>query len=292
MPRAIEARPGSTFLAGAAFALTGGGVALAGQGAQLAFAAAAIGTVGMLHGASDLAIVPGRRRAPFLAAYLSIAAAVLAAWRISPVAALAGFLILSAAHFATEDAPADAAAEQGARGLLLAFAPALLHRSALAGLFADLTNDPAAGAAIASGAGWVAALGVLLLPFALVSTYRRSTAAAAALLAVGAGAAVLLPPLVGFTLAFVLLHAWPQLTERMATTGVSRLPAYLRRHRLVLAGATGVVAAAAWLFADHAAPALSTLFAGLAALATPHMLVTPLFEPRPARAARNRFAPG
>ena len=268
--------------------IAGGLIAsLLGVGAQLALAASVIGTVGMLHGASDLAVIRPERRVAFVAAYLVTAAAVLVSWRGCPSVALCLFLFLSAVHFAIEDAPVAAVRERLCRGLLMVFAPAMLHRLELAALFTALTGSPGASAAVAWVAACAGAVGLSMLPAALASAGRRQ-ASGAAPLALGIVAALVLPPLTGFAVAFTLLHAWPQLRARVALTGSGTVPIYLGRHRLIIGGAVATVALTALLFAGHPYPAMATLFASLAALATPHMLITPLFKASQPRSTRHR----
>ena len=255
--------------------------------AQLAIAAAAMLALGLPHGASDLAVVPPARRAPFLLAYGLVIGAVLAAWSLAPTAALSTFLLLSAVHFAWDGAPPERPLERAAHGMLLVAGPALLHRVAVARLFAMLTSHAAAAAWLVDAMGAAALVGVAAAGWCVVRD-RRDRPAEALRLAVGGVLLIVLPPLLGFASGFVLLHAGPQLAERMRATGCRTLWRYLRLTAPVLAGSGVVIAAAAWLFADRPAPALSGLFALLAALALPHMLVTPLF----ARPIRPRAAGG
>lgn len=245
-------------------------VAVTAPAMQLAYTAGAILIYGTLHGASDLAVAPRASRAALIATYGVGVLATLAWWLVAPLGALCGFLMLSAVHFGLDDAPAERPMERWCRGILMVGAPALLHRSTLAGLFAALTGSVAGSALLATALAIGAAVALALLPLALA--WRRADRGALGLLAMGIAALVLLPPLVGFAVAFTLLHARGQLAERMLALGCARLPTYLRRTAPVLAGAAAVLGGTALLFVDGRAPALSTVFAALAALATPHML--------------------
>ena len=244
--------------------------AAGGPTTQLIFAGGAILTFGMLHGASDLAVAPRRCRPALMATYGAGVVVTLLWWRVAPFTALLAFLILSGVHFGTDDAPPERPGERWCRGVLMIGAPALLHRATLAGLFEALTGAAGASALLADGLAVAAAGALALLP--VLARRPRGVPDDRGELAVGIAALVLLPPLVGFAVAFTLLHARPQLIERMRALRCERLPDYLRRTAPVLAGATAVVAGAAMLFIDGPAPALSTVFAALAALATPHML--------------------
>lgn len=270
-----------------AFILAGIAAAIGPVGWQVAYAAGAIATAGLAHGVSDLAIVP-RHRFSFLVAYLAVGAGVLAWWLVAPGSALLIFLLSSAVHFGMEDAPTDRPLERVCRGTLMIAGPALLHRATLADLFAMLTRQPVFAQLLASTLFAAALVALALLPFVLTSQRRAPLR-----LVAGTAALVALPPLVGFTIGFVLLHAVPQLCARMSERQCADIGSYLARHVGICACATGVIGATSLLFLDQASPALSILFAALAALATPHMLVTPLWSdrsdvPRELMAARSR----
>jgi len=241
--------------------------AAAGPGAGLAFAAAAVLVLGMPHGAGDLMLVRDAERPGFIGVYLSAGALVLTAWRFTPEASLAGFLILSLVHFAADAEPG----ERWAAALVPIATPALLHRDELSALFAAIGVDPSVAGALATAMAVGGVLGAAAGFSAAAAIPARRAA-----LALGTGAAVLLPPLPGFAVAFVLLHAGPQTARRAAAAGRGTAT-YLRAAAPATAGAVMVAAAALLWFRDRPAPELAALFGAISALATPHMLVTPLF---------------
>ncbi len=262
--------------------LAGLAASVAPERGQLAFAGLGIAGLGLPHGASDLHLVAPSRRAGFVAAYLLVAGLVTLGWLVAPAGALAALLALSAAHFALDrPAEADPAAGWALAGLLVA-GPALLHRHALAALFGMLTGSTAFADGLTNG---LAAVGAGALATLVLGWIGRRSMPEPATLA-GVAFLVLLPPLVGFTLGFILLHAWPQLDERRHELGCGSLWTYLRRTAPVLAGALALVAGLAALFRAAPAGSSALLFAAIAALATPHMLVTPLW-----RAVRPATAP-
>ena len=241
---------------------------------QLAFAGIAIGVIGMAHGASDLALVPRARRPGFLAAYALVSGACLVWWTANPEVALPLFLLASAIHFAVEDAPAAPVLERAARGAGLIAVPAALH--------------PASYATILGAAGWgaeqlsatVAAFqvtGALLAILLLAVAWRRREPR----LALGTAALLLAPPLVGFSLGFLILHALPQTRARRERLGCASDLTYLRAIAPVLAAALVVVAAVGALLLRWDPSGIRSLFAGIAALAMPHLLVTPWFDSVP-----------
>jgi Brp/Blh family beta-carotene 15,15'-monooxygenase len=238
---------------------------------QLGFAVLAVGVIGLAHGASDLAIVDRSRRPAFLGLYGLVAALCLIWWMAAPAVALPAFLLASALHFALEDAPADRPFERIARGTSLVATPATLHAPALAAILhlaglSDRVAPPvvlllamAGGAAAAALLGW----GIV----------RRDTR-----LLVGTGALLVLPPLVGFSLGFLILHAAPQTSERRVRLGCATLTDYLRRVWPILGAAAIIVAGVGALVLRWDPSGVRSLFAGIAALAMPHLLVTPWFE--------------
>jgi hypothetical protein len=96
-----------------------------------------------------------------------------------------------------------------------------------------------------------------------------------------------MPPLVGFTLGFLVLHALPQTVERRDRLGFADTPSYLRAVFPIFGGAVLLAGVVAALLLHFDPSGVRGLFAGIAALAVPHLLVTPWFEGRtvPARPA-------
>ncbi|GAA0662423.1 Brp/Blh family beta-carotene 15,15'-dioxygenase [Sphingomonas insulae] len=243
--------------------------AFGGLAVQLAFAVVAIGVVGMAHGASDLAIVAPARRASFIALYGLVGATCLWWWVADPAIALPAFLIASAVHFGLEDAPEDRPLERVARGISLVATPATLHMEALADILrlAGTTSAMAMAAAMAVAGG---AAATWLLVCGLRCRDTRLLAGTVAL--------IVLPPLVGFSVGFLILHAVPQTVERRARLGCATTAAYLRATAPVLVAALFLVVLAGGLLLRWDPSGVRPLFAGIAALAVPHLLVTPWFE--------------
>lgn len=247
---------------------------------QLAFAILGIGVVGMVHGAGDLAVVEPARRPLFLVAYGLVSLTTLLWWTADPAIALPAFLVASAVHFGIEDAPTGTLYERVARGVALIAAPATLHLSDYTALLRTAGGSPSVMVtytpvlAIVGGA-----VGITLL---VLAWQRRDLR-----LATGMAALLLLPPLVGFTLGFLILHALPQTAERRDRLGYVSTTSYLKAVAPVFAGAVFLAATVASLLLRFDPSGVRGLFAGIAALAVPHLLVTPWFE---GRAAHHRPA--
>ncbi|MCT8003812.1 Brp/Blh family beta-carotene 15,15'-dioxygenase [Sphingomonas sanguinis] len=240
---------------------------------HLAFAILGIGVVGMVHGAGDLAVVAKPRRPAFLAAYGLISLATLFWWIREPAVALPAFLVASAIHFGVEDAPCGPLAERIARGVTLVLGPAALHHIGyaellrLAGGSSSSLTELTPLAAITGGLS-----GATLL---LLACHRRD-----ALLAMGVGALLLFPPLVGFTIGFLVLHALPQTRDRRDRLGCSSTTAYIKTVAPIFVAAIILAGLVAGLLLHFDPSGVRGLFAGIAALAVPHLLVTPWFEER------------
>ncbi len=183
--------------------------------------------IGVPHGTSDVLVAHrlmrpacGRGWLPvFLALYIAMVAAALAAWSAVPLAALTGFLVLSALHFGQGDTRANG----GSRLLFAVRATTpvlpifLIHPAGVAGLLAALAGVSEPATLHLLGALrlpllplWAAALALVALPPLLAGGRRAGEAAE--LLSVALAAAVL-PPLAAFTLYFCLVHAVRHLLE-------------------------------------------------------------------------------
>lgn len=238
---------------------------------QLAFAILGIGVVGMAHGAGDLAVVEADRRGPFLIAYGIASLTTLLWWTNDPAIALPAFLVASAVHFGLEDAPGGALFERIARGVALIAAPATLHASSYAALLRTAGGSSSSLATctpILAATGGVAGITLLVLAW-----HRRDLR-----LAAGVTALLILPPLIGFTLGFLVLHAIPQTAERRDRLGYSSTASYLGAVAPLFAGAVLLASVVAALLVRFDPSGVRGLFAGIAALAVPHLLVTPWFE--------------
>lgn len=240
---------------------------------QLAFAILGIGVVGMVHGAGDLAVVPRERKILFLAVYGMVSLATLSWWIADPAVALPAFLLASAFHFGIEDAPNGSHAERVSRGTALIAAPATLHVNG----YADLLRLAGGQASILpTFATPIAITGATAGAFLLFTAWRRGDAR----LALGVGALLLLPPLIGFTVGFLVLHALPQTLERRDRLGCHSTGFYLRTVMPVFVAAVLLAGVIAGLLLHFDPSGIRGLFAGIAALAVPHLLVTPWFEAR------------
>ncbi len=271
---------------------------------QMAIAAPLLAIMGLPHGGMDLPLgmMVFRRWSrrwgtlAFLVAYLAVAGAVIALWTISSGTALILFLALAIWHFGSEDCEAHGLALTPDRILLFGLTPLLAAHWAwpedVARLFAWMALDGVMAAETLTlwggrfmGALWLAAAMV----FAVRQGLRPESDPVVRIVAdltVTAAVFLLLPPLLAFTVYFVLIHsprhmrgvhAWLQARPDIAMTRFYALS-------LVAAGVVtslGLAIAAIW--AIHSGmplidPAILTpiVFIGLSALTVPHMLLNAL----------------
>jgi Brp/Blh family beta-carotene 15,15'-monooxygenase len=249
---------------------------------QLGYAVVAVGVIGMAHGASDLAIVERSRRPAFLVLYGAVSLACLWWWTAEPAVALPLFLLASAIHFALEDAPSGTLVERVARGASLIAAPAVIHAAPLRALLVVAGGPEPLVPTLVAG---LALTGAVTAAALLVLAARRRDAR----LAWGTLALLIFPPLIGFSLGFLILHALPQTAVRQERIGCATTVDYVRTVApiLLLAFVLAGVVGAVLLRVD--ASGVRALFAAIAALAVPHLLVTPWFAGKTG-AARLRTA--
>lgn len=248
---------------------------------------------GLPHGAFDLALLrraagtsfrPGSSLA-VVALYLGCAAAMYLAWRIGPVVALAGFLVMAVAHFAEDWEACGSRFFGGSIAVGIVFAPSILHVDQLRGLFALLTGDEAAAGLadamllVAPAAIAVASIGWVLLWLAGRPAFAVSAGCAVA-------AMLLLPPVPGFTLFFCLVHSPMQFRQHAGLLGLRGFRQWGGIVVPISLAGLGIAAAIFFENGDTSIPAnlFVTSFMTLSILTVPHMLmprVAVFFQQRP-----------
>ncbi len=276
-------------------------------GVQIALAGALVAVVGLPHGAADLMVARrwlrrgshearfSRHVFAFLAGYLLFALFALGLCVEQPRTFWPAFLIASIWHFGAGDVESGLASrgweqlEIWARGALPIVWPATFHPEAVGNLFAMLTG-PRAETGLGEAVVWVGARAAPWVAAALVAVCARHawrgarrgdgrhTAVVLEVVALALAGAVL-PPLLFFALYFCGWHSVRHALGLLDTLGRDasfRGLARLARAALVPTLAPLIAAGAIMV---GLAPrglepaALQVLFAGLAALAVPHMLL-------------------
>ena len=245
---------------------------------ELIVLAALILVLGVPHGAMDTLFAQrlhGLRTAwdwaRFTVAYLGLAGLVVAAWAWAPTAFLAGFLLISVAHFSGDPVEGTPWAVRLLQGGAILVLPALRHGEEMAGLFAQLVGADAAQAVMpaleALAWPWLAGLVV-----AVIERARRDRLTAFELGSVGL-LAVVAPPLLAFTLFFCGMHGARHILRAFRYSGRESWRLLWLAALLPMLGV-----ALGSLVAWHAlkdtpldARVVQIIFVGLAALTVPHM---------------------
>lgn len=201
------------------------------HGTGVTLAAIAVMLVGGLpHGASDVSLASTAWRlsrvamVEMLALYIGVATLMTALWWLTPVGALIVFLALAGLHFGEDWTMLPPGLLRVMAGLSVITVAALGQPEQVTALFATMTGSPAA----APIARWLAASAPVTLLVTLVGAagawqagHRRWVIAQA----IGFAVLFVLPPLLGFAVFFVGLHAplhWREVVRRLPQSRLLR----------------------------------------------------------------------
>lgn len=252
---------------------------------MITFAAAALMLLGGLpHGAFDIAIAMRALRldraatAFVLGAYIFVAAAGAALWVFMPTAALALFLIISAVHFGEDWGMLEDGLLRTMAGASIIAAPAIGQPEAVSAFFVLLAGGPQ-GALLAQIS--MAAAPVILLVTAVGLLIAAHDGYHKWALAHGAALLCLLitPPVVGFTIYFVLLHSPLHMASlRPSLAGWSRQRFWLYGGAISAVCLLAAAIAGSGLLSGNAANFAADGFRLLAIVAAPHLLLSAVIE--------------
>ena len=271
---------------GRAFLLVTGALVLASLlHAQLspptALAALVIGVIllGLPHGALDPIVArkafgAHRYYSPlaFYATYLILALSYSLVWSRYPTLGLSSFLGIAALHFGSDWQHRGNTLTRVAYGLTIVTLPALVHPLAVTGIYAALGTSHAQQ--LVEVSKFVALTAIFLGGAGAVLQFKQRASDLYEFVAIVA-AATLLGPLVFFTCYFCLLHSPRHLLETAGALGI----ASLRRLTLVatpIVLATVALSGIFWFVLpeiSYSGRLLTLVFAGLASLTVPHMLL-------------------
>jgi Brp/Blh family beta-carotene 15,15'-monooxygenase len=264
----------------------GGG--LSATPAVMASVSFALLVFGLPHGTFDLALLrratdtgsPATATFALLVLYIGCAGAMYFVWRLSPVIALAAFLIMAVAHFAEDWEACGSRFIAGGVALAIVAAPALLHGQNLGDLFILLTGDVRAGV-LAELLLLVAPMAVAVALVGLWLLWQARQPALAVALGCSLAAMLLLPPVIGFALFFCLVHSPRQFRQHTESLG---LHGFRQWGGIVVPLSLGGLGIAVAVFLLNgvmpiAANVFASSFMTLAILTAPHMIV-PLIADR------------
>ncbi len=253
---------------------------------QLITLAPLVALLGLPHGALDHRVAgalwplrSAKAHMSFVSGYLGLSAAVLLAWMLAPGPALAAFLVYSAYHFSDDWRQEIGLLHSLPLGISVIALPALAWQTDVAALFAYLAPT-AFAAGLASLLHDLAVASLAAAVFCLALNMRRQPWLAAEF-GLLAATGLLVPPLVYFAIYFCGLHSprhFLMTADQLGLTPVQGL-----RAALPVTAATLAMAAAGAATLMLAAPSFETvtmlvIFAGLAAVTVPHMLLTERFR--------------
>ncbi len=278
--------------------LTGGALVATAAGALLdtpmisSLMGAAILIFGLPHGTLDLALIRASKAdsksAAVVALYLGCAYAMYVLWRMESGVAVLMFLSLSIRHFAEDWS--DRLPSFFAHGVAVALitAPALVHSVALELLFSFLVGA-ASAATIVDVAMLIAPVATAVACVGIISMWtdgHRTSAAATGLSLIGL---IGLPPLIGFTLFFCLMHSPTQFSAGLKALNWRRPHQWARVVGSLTLAALGIAAAVYVNVSAKTVPQtmVVTTFVTLSILTLPHMIVPFLM-----RRIRNATAKG
>jgi Brp/Blh family beta-carotene 15,15'-monooxygenase len=234
---------------------------------------------GLPHGAFDLHIAKrlGLCDTPtqltlWLLKYVSLSAAMIAFWLLSPSFALSLFLLLSALHFGRDNFPHQPVAAT-ALGLIIIGLPLLFAPQEVATIFSQLLLSAPQAELVVSVFSVLCWISVVLLMATLLSSSAQREAVIVLLLALSL-VAWLSHPLVYFALYFSLSHSPRHLRQQWAQlSSTERRPALFLVSLFTVLPIVAALLAAPLLSGHWSERIIALVFIGLAALTMPHMML-------------------
>lgn len=256
---------------------------------QIVILCIGVATLGLGHGALDHRVgeillrpkFDGNWLVVFTTLYLMLAAIGFALWVVTPSLALIVFLAYSAFHFGSDRFQPNGAVQVIARGAMPLLLPIACQPAEVSMLFSTITATSVRVEQYAVVAGILVTIAVLVT---ILSAVRRRESAEVVTTVLLVVLNLTMPPLIGFTMYFVLLHSVRHIIELAGWLEPTSLATGFRRIAreslpitglLILAGVLGIS------FAPVGAinpTIIQTVFIGLSCLTVPHMVVTYLAE--------------
>jgi Brp/Blh family beta-carotene 15,15'-monooxygenase len=253
-------------------------------GAPLILVLLVVGVIilGLPHGALDPLVATqlwGARQSftmiRFVILYTGLAALCAAVWVIIPNVALVGFLSISAYHFGSDWEGRCTAWGQSAFGIAIISVPTLCKASQVEEIYRQLGASFAHQIVIVSQV--IAVVAVVAALFAASSQLKFRIPSLVEISTVVIGG-LMLPPLLFFTCYFCLLHSPRHLIETAHKLGLRGVQDIVRSAAPTVL-ATLVLGVGLWAVLPgsvYSQKVIQLVFIGLAALTTPHMLLTEL----------------
>ena len=236
--------------------------------------------LGFPHGALDIVfakqlyrLVSWRQWAVFCLAYVTLAAAVVGFWWVTPSAFLVAFLLVSAFHFSGDLKCETSAVLRFWYAPSMLIFPTWLHEADVARLFGNLVAGEFSVqlASILHGMvlPWCVGLSITL-----VLQWRSSWVTSLEVVSVSLLAAVA-PPLLGFTIYFCVMHSARHALRTLAYAAHIRWTEVLKKAIAPMSACAlaGLALSPALADLTFETAVVQILFVGLAALTVPHMIL-------------------
>ena len=240
---------------------------------------------GLPHGAYDIALL--KRTATLgrsglvlaVAAYIAIVGLMALLWIGLPLLALILFLAVAAIHFGEDWPMLDVPLLRFAAGAAVIAAPTIGHSSDVSVLFVAMSDQRAA--VVAQIITAAAPVTLLVTSVGIFAAWRIGSRQWAAAMAICLALLLILPPVAGFALFFVFLHA-PRHLRQARTTLIE-----MKRARWLATGALfSGVAIVGWWAQQQLVPReidevlAAQAFQLLAAVAVPHLVLSRWLQKR------------
>lgn len=235
-----------------------------------------IAVLGLPHGAADALLIKKRwpnifGAAGIMTCYAAIAIAFAFFFFHFPALGLVVFILISIWHFGVEDSKTLPSWSIPAAGGIFILGPFLLWSAEINLYLSQLGLTDSQSVFLLRTAPWLFALCVVTLLLAVLRQLRVSKAPLIGFL-LSIPVAIALPPLLGFSLYFSLLHA-----PRHSAFLTQHMPGWWRQPVVIFALLLTWVSVAVWLFYGGLSTVSERIavavIIGLAALTVPHMLL-------------------
>ena len=236
--------------------------------------------LGVPHGALDtlylrkvIGIESKLKLVLMLAGYLTISAAIVLLWMVSPLLFLLGFLAASSFHFSGDPEVGASLATRMAVGIGVVTLPGIYHAEELRQLYSLLTNPSVASSVVSLSVPIAYCVCVVAAVALIIETFKKRYTHASELIIIVL-LSTLAPPLLAFTVYFCLMHSARHILRTAKIVDTAR-GAFIFECCLPMVGVL-LAGACAWKFRSASsldAKVVQILFVTLAALTAPHMVI-------------------
>lgn len=235
--------------------------------------------LGVPHGALDTIFAAQQYRLKslkgwfvFASIYLSISGLIICLWYVSAIVFFLSFLVISIAHFSGDPREGTPILSRVLYGGAIIILPAILHSGELNQLFSFFIEAHLASL-VSSTLKLIAGPWLIAIIFAAVHRTFTDLLSGLEIAAVGL-IAVILPPLIAFTLFFCCMHSARHILRTALYSKKSCINLF--RSMIIPMSSLVIIMVISWSFSEGInldARLMQLIFVGLAALTVPHMML-------------------